>query len=73
MSKRDKTRPAELLGIAGAIAGFIGLITLMTTRDVVFAAIFAGLFFVASLVVLAMIVLTMTPTLPSNKGDKAHD
>ncbi len=73
MSKRDKTRPAELLGLAAAIAGFIGLITLMTTRDIVFAAIFAGLFFVATLVVLAMIVLTLSPTVPTNKGDKGHD
>ncbi len=73
MANRDKTRPAELIGLSAAIGGFIGLITLMVTRDLTFSAVFGGLFFITSLVVLAMIVLTISPTLPQNKGDSAHD
>ncbi|MEY4457985.1 MAG: hypothetical protein RIS25_578 [Actinomycetota bacterium] len=73
MANRDKTRPAELIGLSAAIGGFIGVITLMVTRDLTFSAVFGGLFFITSLVVLAMIVLTISPTLPKNEGDSAHD
>ena len=39
-SRRARTRPAELLGLSGVLALFVGLTVLMSTRDVVLALIF---------------------------------
>ena len=61
-NKRDRTRPAELLGLSAILAVFAGLVVLMSTRDVILALIFAGVAFIVSLVVLAMLALAVTPT-----------
>ena len=60
--KRDRTRPAELLGLAAVFAVFAGLVVLMSTREIVLALIFAGIGFIVSLVVLAMLALAVAPT-----------
>ena len=52
-SRRDRTRPVELLLISGVLAIFIGLVVLMSTRQVVLALIFLGVAFIVALVVLA--------------------
>ena len=57
-SKRDRTRPAELLGLSAAFAVFVALVTLMGTRDLVLAAIALGVTFIVSIVTLATIALT---------------
>jgi hypothetical protein len=43
------------------MAVFTGLITLMSTRDIVLSLIFLGIAFVVVLVVLAMLVLAVRP------------
>ena len=60
-SRRDRTRPAELLGLSAILAVFVGLVVLMSTREVVLALIFAGIAFIVSLVVLAMLALAVRP------------
>lgn len=59
--RRARFRPAELLGLSGVFAGFTLLVVLMSTRDFVLSLIFAGVAFIASLVVLAMLALAVRP------------
>ena len=58
----------ELLLISGVLAIFIGLVVLMSTRQVVLALIFLGVAFIVALVVLAMLALAVRPT-----GDEQLD
>lgn len=51
---------------------FLGGIVLMVTRDIRMAGIFAGSTFVVTILILAMIVLTMSPQLPP-RGENPHD
>ena len=60
-SRRDRTRPVELLGLSAIFAVFVGLVVLMSTREVVLALIFAGIAFIVSLVGLAMLSLAVRP------------
>lgn len=60
-SRKDRTRPAELLIISGGIAVFVGLIVLMSTRQWILALIFTGVGFILALVVLAMLALAVRP------------
>jgi uncharacterized membrane protein HdeD (DUF308 family) len=60
-SRRDRTRPVELLGLSGIFAVFVGLVVLMSTREAVLALIFAGIAFIVSLVGLAMLSLAVRP------------
>ncbi len=59
---RDRTRPAELLMLAAALAIFAGLIVLMSTRDFLVSIVFLGASFIVSLVVLAMLALAASPS-----------
>jgi len=58
---RERTRPAELLGIAGILAIFTALISFMASRELVLSLIFGALAFIISLVVLAMLALAVAP------------
>ena len=58
-NRRDRTRPAELLGLSGVFAVFVGLISFMATRDLILALIFLGVTFILSLVILATLALTV--------------
>lgn len=60
-SRKDRTRPVELLLISGGIAVFVGLIVLMSTRQWILALIFTGVGFILALVVLAMLALAVRP------------
>jgi hypothetical protein len=60
-SRRDRTRPAELLGLSAALAGLTGVITYFGTRDFTLAAEFTGIAFIVSLVVFAMLLLAISP------------
>jgi protein-S-isoprenylcysteine O-methyltransferase Ste14 len=60
-SRKDRTKPVELLVLSGVMAVFTGLIVLMSTRDIVLSLIFVGIAFVVVLVVLAMLVLAVRP------------
>ena len=72
MARSDKTRPAELVGLAALAGLFLGGIVLMVTRDIAFAAIAGGGGFVVTIVTLAMMVLAMSPQLPKS-GNNPHD
>jgi hypothetical protein len=60
-TRRDRTRPAELLGLSAVIAIGIGVITFFGTRTFLLAAEFAGVAFIVSLVVFAMLLLAISP------------
>lgn len=60
-SRRDRTRPVELIALSGVFAIFVGLVVLMSTRELVLALIFLGIAFIVSLVVLAMLALAVRP------------
>jgi type IV secretory pathway TrbD component len=59
-TRRDRMRPVELLGLAGAIGIFAGLVVGLATREWILAAIFFGAIFIVSLVVLAMLALAVS-------------
>ncbi|MFZ2963150.1 MAG: hypothetical protein WA006_00510 [Rhodoglobus sp.] len=67
-TRRDRTRPLELLGLSGVFGLFTGLVVLMSTRELVLALIFAGVAFIVGLVVLAMLALAVRPS-----GDEELD
>jgi hypothetical protein len=58
---RLSLKPGELVGLAAVVATFIGLVTLMVTRETVLSAIVFGVAFVVNLLVLAMLMLAVTP------------
>jgi hypothetical protein len=72
VSRKDKSKPFQLIGLALTAGVFIGGIVLMVTHDVRMAGMFAGGGFVVTILVLAMIVLTMTPQLPK-RDNNPHD
>lgn len=59
-------KPFELLGISAVMAGFVLLILLLTTQDFLLGIIFAGVAFIVSILVLAMLVLSYSPN-PENE------
>ncbi|MBH0130449.1 hypothetical protein [Salinibacterium sp. NK8237] len=59
--KRDRTRPAEILGLSAIFGLFAGLVVFMSTRELMLALIFTGVAFIVSLVVIAMLVLAVRP------------
>ena len=67
-SKRDRTRPAELLGLSAVFSVFVALVTLMGTRDLVLGAIALGVTFIVSIVTLATIALTAAAS-PEERRD----
>jgi hypothetical protein len=67
-SRKDRTRPVELLVLSAVMAVFTGLIVLMSTRDIILSVIFFGIAFIVVLVVLAMLVLAVRPD-----GDELSD
>ena len=67
-SWRDRMRPAELLIMAGVFGVFVGGFVLMGSRTWQLALIMAGVAFVASLVVVATLLIAVTPT-PGNRVD----
>lgn len=54
-SRRDRLRPLELVGFSGVLAVFAGLVVLLTTRDPILAAIFLGVAFIVSLLMVALV------------------
>ena len=68
--RREKLRPAELVGLAALVAVFL------VTRDLVLSLLFFGGTFVFDLVVLAMLMLAVTPNKPADgeaPPDTPHD
>jgi len=65
---RDRVRPAEFLGLSAVFALFVGLVVLMTTRDLQLALIFLCIGFIVALVVIAMLALAAKPN-----DDERHE
>jgi hypothetical protein len=63
-SRRDRFRPAELVGLAFVVGLFAGLVVLLTARDLGLAVIFLGVAFIASLLILAMLALVTGDSTP---------
>ena len=66
-SLRDRLKPVELVGFAGVLAVFAGGVTLFATREPQLAVILAGIAFIVSLLVLAM--LALAAGAPADPGD----
>ena len=60
-NKRDRFRPFELLAMAAILGVFLFLVVLMGTREPIVALEFAGIGFIAGLVILAMLSLAARP------------
>jgi uncharacterized membrane protein YkgB len=60
-SRSEILKPLELVGLAGVMALFLGLVVLMSTREPLLALIGFGITFIVVLVVIAMLVLNMKP------------
>ena len=68
-SRRERFRPAELIGLSLAAGLFAGLVVLLTARDLGLAVIFLGVAFIVALVVFAMLALVAgEPNSPSGSG-----
>ncbi len=68
-TRKDRTRPVELVGLSAVFGVFTGLIVGLATREWILAAIFFGVVFIVSLVSLAMIMLGHTPDADRPKVD----
>lgn len=68
-TRRDRTRPAELLGLSAALAAVTGVITFFGTRDLVLSAEFTGVAFIVSLIVFAMLLLAVSPKRPDDDDE----
>ncbi len=62
--RRERLRPAELIGFAAVIALFAGGTIFVVTRDLGFASIVLGATFVIDLIVISMLMLAITPNKP---------
>lgn len=60
-TRRERFRPLELLVISAIVAVFVGLVVLLSTRDLLLGGIFAGVGFIVALVVFAMLSLASRP------------
>jgi protein-S-isoprenylcysteine O-methyltransferase Ste14 len=76
-SRRERSRPLELVGLSAVLALFAGLVVFMSTRELVLALIFLGIAFIVALVVLAMLALAVRPTgeeqLDLDEQDRGQD
>ena len=66
-SRRERLRPAELVGLSAAAAVFTGLVVFLGTREVELALIFTGVAFILALLAFAMLALAESP--PRNPED----
>lgn len=60
-SRSERLKPAELVGFSGVLALIVGLVVLMSTRDIGLSVIALGLTFIVVLIAVAMFTLNMKP------------
>ncbi|MCU1478998.1 MAG: hypothetical protein JWQ64_3691 [Subtercola sp.] len=60
-SRKEILKPVELIVISLILGLFVGLAVLLSTRQPLLAAVFFGVAFIVSLVVIAMFMLTFKP------------
>lgn len=68
-SRRDRLKPLELLGFSAVLAVFAGLIVMMSTRSWMLTLVFAGIAFITSVMMVALVGLGKTP---SEEDDEAR-
>lgn len=61
-SRRDRLKPLELIGFSVVLGLFAGLVVLMTTRDLILAAVFLGIGFIVSIMMVALVGLGGKPS-----------
>ncbi len=59
-SRRDRFRPVELLVLSAIVGVFVGAVVTASIRNIATGAIFAGIGFIVSLVVLATLAISTT-------------
>lgn len=69
---RERARPAEVLGLAAALAAFVGVGVLVVTRDVLLAVEFFGAAFIVSVVICATLLLAISKPEPPDDGPTGH-
>jgi 4-hydroxybenzoate polyprenyltransferase len=70
---RERARPAEVLGLAAALAAFVGVGVLFSTRNALLAVEFFGAAFVVSILVCATLLLAISkPEPPDDDGPSGH-
>jgi hypothetical protein len=74
-TRRERARPAELVGLSAIIAGFVGVVVLIATRDylsdggpVLTFVAFGGTFIIA-LLMFAMLALAEKPNKPRDDDE----
>lgn len=60
-TRRERLKPLELIGLSAVLGAFVGLVVLVTTRDVLFAVVAFGIAFIIALVSTALFMLTIKP------------
>lgn len=60
-SLRDRLRPLELLSISAVLGLFVGLVILLTSRELWLAGIGFGVAFIVSVMLIALLALSAKP------------
>ncbi len=68
-SRRDRMRPVELLGMAALFGVFVGGFVFMGSREWGLSLIMAGAAFIASLVILATLLVAAGPRYDDDRVD----
>jgi heme O synthase-like polyprenyltransferase len=68
---RERTRPAEVLGLAAVLSAFVGVGVLFSTRNLTLSFVFFGAAFVVSVLVFATLLLAISkPETPPHDDDR---
>ncbi|MGN6743680.1 MAG: hypothetical protein ACTHJL_10340 [Amnibacterium sp.] len=68
-SRRQRLKPVELVVMAAIVAVFVGVVVLLSTREIELASIFLGVAFIATLLLLAMFALVEGPDRPADPSE----
>lgn len=71
-TRRERTRPVELLGLSALLAAVVGVVTFFGVRDALLALEFAAGAFIVSLVVFAMLLLAVPPKRDDDDAGPTH-
>ena len=61
-SRRDRLRPLELVGFSAVLGVFAGVIVYFATRELVLGAVFLGVGFIVSILMVALVGLGGAPS-----------
>ena len=61
-TRRQQLKPFEYLAFAAVAGAFVGLVILLSVRDVVLALVFGGVGFIGTLLITATLMLAIKPT-----------